>query len=228
MFLNHDMPAATFMDVVQKQECGVHFSQFGECCILTNVFFGGVRDGTYVDVGCHDPFRFSNTYLLWKFLGWTGINIDADARAIEAFRRHRPQDVNLHCGVGREAGELEFQVFADGAVNSFDPAFAAHMAQNGFGEPSRIKVAVRPINDILTEHLTPGRTIDYLNVDCEGMDEEIIMSLDFDTYRPKVITIELGHVDLIDIKANAIVAFLYGRGYRLYSYLHITGVFVTG
>ncbi len=227
MYLDHGMAASTFLDVVQKDECGVHFSQFGECVILTNVLFGGVRDGTYVDVGCHDPFRYSNTYLLWKLLGWTGINIDADVNAIEKFRHHRPHDVNLHCGVGDEPGELEFMVFPDGAINTFDPEFAAHMTKR-FGVPTRVKVPVRPINDILNEHLPAGRKIDYLNVDCEGMDEKIIFSFDFEKHRPQVVTVELGHIDVIGLASNPTVALLYGKGYRLHSFLHITGVFVIG
>jgi FkbM family methyltransferase len=227
MYLDHGMAASTFLDVVQKDECGVHFSQFGECCILTNVFFNGVRGGTYVDVGCHDPFRYSNTYLLWKVLGWTGINIDADARSIEKFRQHRPHDVNLHCGVGSEAGELEFLMFSDGAVNTFDPEFAAHMAPR-FGAPAKVKVPVRRINDILDEHLSAGRKIDYLNVDCEGMDHEIIASFDFDKHRPRIISVELGHIDVLDIATSPTVPFLYSKGYRLHSFLHITGVFVAG
>src|SRR5690606_23451660 len=56
------------------------------------------RPGFYVDIGAHHPFKLSNTAYLWA-LGWNGVNVDAGAEAVAAFRKHRPQDMNIHAAV---------------------------------------------------------------------------------------------------------------------------------
>src|SRR6266481_9217065 len=77
---------------------GVYFSQFGEDVVLWH-YLQHVKGGFYVDVGAHDPYRFSNTYLLYKYRGWSGINIDLDERSVRAFAGSRPTDTNLQIGV---------------------------------------------------------------------------------------------------------------------------------
>src|SRR5262249_46871801 len=98
------------------------YAQEGEDMILLRLF-GAKRDGFYVDVGAHHPYRFSNTCVL-AMRGWRGINIDADARAIEAFRRNRSTDVNLALGVSDTPGPLTLYVFSDPALNTIDPELA--------------------------------------------------------------------------------------------------------
>ena len=76
----------------------VHFSQYGEDVILHKLFGSKFRDGFYIDVGAHHPFRQSNTAYLW-LLGWNGVNVDASAAAIKVFNQIRSQDVNLWSAV---------------------------------------------------------------------------------------------------------------------------------
>src|SRR5712692_1088562 len=101
----------------------LHFSQIGEDALIWQ-FFANVKNGYYVDVGCHHPFRYSNTALLSIFNGWAGLNIDPDQRAIDLFNHHRPQDINVRCAVGNRTGSAEVFLFNDGAVNTLDPKWA--------------------------------------------------------------------------------------------------------
>lgn len=80
------------------------YSQEGEDLLLSRIF-GDKKDGFYIDVGAHHPFRFSNTYLLYK-RGWRGINIDAMPGSMKLFNRFRPRDINIECGVASGGGEL--------------------------------------------------------------------------------------------------------------------------
>ena len=59
------------------------YSQNGEDLILID-YFNENPNGFYVDIGCHHPFRFSNTYLLYK-KGWRGLNVDANKWTISLF-----------------------------------------------------------------------------------------------------------------------------------------------
>jgi FkbM family methyltransferase len=221
--LNQQWPTSKFLDLVSAPESRVHFGQFGEDCIVIELL-GFETNGFYIDVGCHDPFRYSNTFLLWKQLGWTGINIDADPRAIERFRRARPNDTNLNVGIGLAAGDTRFTMFEDGAVNTFDPATAAQQ-QTRFGHPTTITVPVRRLDDVLSEHVPAGTRIGYLNVDCEGLDEAVLRSNDWSLYRPKVISVEIHGLDMRHADRNNIVQFLDSVGYRFRSLVWATGIF---
>src|SRR6185436_8799288 len=101
----------------------VSYSQEGEDLLLARLFEHDAQ-GIYVDVGAHHPFRFSNTCLLSK-KGWRGINIDARPGSMRLFQRFRPNDVNLELGVSEHPGHLEFYVFAEPALNTFDAALAS-------------------------------------------------------------------------------------------------------
>jgi hypothetical protein len=61
--------------------------------------FGKKTNGIYLDVGAFHPYRFSNTYLLYR-KGWSGINVDINKESIDLFNIARPQDVNLNIAIG--------------------------------------------------------------------------------------------------------------------------------
>src|SRR5690606_27350082 len=65
------------------------------------------HDGYYVDVGAHDPFRYSNTAIFYR-LGWTGINVDPRPGMATIFGKARPRDTNLEIAVSSMTGNLDF------------------------------------------------------------------------------------------------------------------------
>lgn len=197
------------------------FAQFGEDLLVTQLL--GTEPGRYVDVGAHDPWRYSNTALLYG-RGWRGINIDADARAIQRFQADRPEDINLHVGIAAESGVAEFAVFGDGAVNSFDPSLAAKQNQ-AFGPPVMHAIRTEPLAAVLTEHLTPGLRLRYLNVDCEGLDDIVLRSNDWDRFRPDVITVELHGLNLEAVAQNPSYQFLRSVGYVMRAHYFATSIF---
>lgn len=223
MQLDGKWPAHEYFQYITSPGCRVHFSQFGEDTMIFD-FFRNRQNGFYVDVGSFDPCVYSNTFLLWKRLSWSGINIDADPRAVKKFQAARPNDINIHSGVGAAAGSLKFSVFEAGAINSFDPAIARTMVPK-FGEPTLIEVQVRPLADILDQHIQNGRRIDYLNIDCEGLDREIVRTMNWQKYRPEVITVELNDIDPSHAYLDESVKHLRDVGYKLKSLFHITGLF---
>ena len=105
----------------------ISFSQEGED-ILLNRIFNFRPHGTYVDIGAHHPRRFSNTYFFYR-LGWTGINIDAAPDSMKAFESERSKDINLEVGIGLEPGKLQFHIFKEPALSTFDKELAAKNAE---------------------------------------------------------------------------------------------------
>ncbi len=200
------------------------YSQLGEDISIAH-YLDCRRGGRYVDVGCHHPFRISNTALLHTALGWSGVNIDADPRAIEAFRRARPYDVNLNLAVGPEDGEIDVAIFADGAVNSAVPeVYEAKRA--AFGDPVMRRVRMLPLQTIVDRYIPAGETFDFLNVDVEGLDLPVLQSLDWAKHQPKVVAAEIHGLDLGDLGSSPTVRFMQGLGYQLRSFAVVTAIFV--
>jgi len=200
------------------------YAQFGEdVCIIHH--FDYQTGGRYIDVGCHYPFRFSNTALLHTTLGWSGVNIDADPRAIEAFCAARPDDVNLNMAVGPNEGDIDFAIFAEGAVNSAVPEdYQAKRAV--FGDPVMRRVPMLTLQTIVERSIPDGETFDFLNVDVEGLDLQVLQSLDWTKHQPKVVAVEIHGLDLSDPSASPTVRFMLSLGYQLRSYCVVTAIFL--
>ena len=199
------------------------YSQFGEDGVLAWLFPGRTH-GFYIDVGCHHPFRFSNTALLHVQHGWSGINIDVDERAIEAFRRLRPDDTNILAGVANFEGEMEVTIFEEGAINSFDRSSSDHPAWSHIPR-TRHMVHVCPLAKLLQEHLKSGQHVDYMNIDAEGLDYDVLTSNDWHLNTPDVISVETHDLDLQDLDASRAFVLLKEKGYRLISHVALTSIY---
>jgi Flp pilus assembly protein TadD len=193
------------------------FSAFGEDGVLWHLL-RNVKNGFYVDIGAHHPVRMSNTALLHNYNGWSGINIDADQRYIDEFNLFRPNDVNICCGVGGEAGRATMAIFADGAINSFDAREIEKSQTKGGREIAELReLEIRTLANVLDTHLPAGKTIDVLNVDAEGWDTAILASNDWTRYRPKLILAEDHTMVLWNVERSATYRLLRDNGYQLFS-----------
>lgn len=190
------------------------YAQEGEDMLLLRLL-NWRKDGFFVDVGAHHPFRYSNTAMLHK-LGWHGVNIDADPDLMRAFERHRPGDTNLTVGVSDTAGRMRLHKFDDPALNTFDDAVAETLVTAGiYKEVARHEVAVERLDALLAAHLRPGQAIDLLNVDAEGRDMHVLRSNDWKRFRPGVVLVEQHARTLADALAGSANAFLSAEGYEL-------------
>jgi FkbM family methyltransferase len=193
------------------------WSQEGEDQILRRIFEQQTT-GFYVDVGAHHPKRFSNTYLFYR-RGWSGINIDAMPGSMQAFREVRPRDVNLELGVGLEAGEKEYYIFNEPALNGFSKQLSMER-ENAHGIYKIIDVKtikVEPLDRILGSNLKYGQNIDFLSVDVEGLDLEVLKSNNWTKYRPQYVLVEVLGSSLQDIGQNDVSHFMISNGYEIYA-----------
>jgi FkbM family methyltransferase len=191
------------------------FAQEGEDLILAEMF-AGKRNGFFVDVGAHHPRRFSNTYHLYKFRDWRGINIDATPGSMKAFRKARPEDINIECAVSDQAAELEFFVFNETALNTFDPHLAAERdGQNGYAVVRKTPIQTRTLTDLLDQHLPGNTTIDFLTVDVEGLDLQVLRSNDWRRFAPAVVLAEdIAVSNWNEIGSSPVTSFLREQGYE--------------
>jgi FkbM family methyltransferase len=163
------------------------YSQHGEDLIIDK-FLKYKKNGFYVDVGANDPERFSNTMRFYKN-GWRGINIEPDYNNYKKLTEHKSQDINVHCGIGLKNGELDFYRFTTHTLSTFSKEEADNYVKQGYSLEEKIKVPVRTLSDILAEH-AKDKTIDFISIDTEGFDMQVLMSNDWMKYRPTLICIE--------------------------------------
>jgi FkbM family methyltransferase len=190
------------------------YSQDGEDMVLRRLL-EGQRQGFYVDVGAHDPYRFSNTCYFHR-RGWRGINIDPNPDTIKAFDRERASDVNICVGVADAPGKLLFHLFSEPALNTFDVNLAAERAKLPcYQLLERRDVRVRRLDDLLGQYLPQGQKIDFLSVDVEGMDLAVLCSNDWTQFRPRLLLVEAHRRYMTEIEEDPINLFATDVGYRL-------------
>jgi FkbM family methyltransferase len=167
-----------------------YYSQHGEDILLDRMF-EGQASGFFVEVGCIDGVRFSNT-LTFEERGWKGLCIEAHSGFIDALRRNRPGSIVEHCAVG-DSDEEEVAFYANfrGSLSSLDPTQEKRFRKYGnyFGGFTEQRVPKRRLDTILAAH---GVTrIDLLSIDIEGSEEQAIHGFDIARYRPSVMVIEV-------------------------------------
>ena len=210
------------LPLAQRSEC---YGQEGEDLIIGRLF-GGRRTGFFVDVGAHHPFRFSNTWLLYK-RGWRGINIDAMPGAMTAFREWRPEDTNIECLISNDTRPRTFFQYEEPALNTLSEDMVRQRERDAphYRLTGSIVLPARRLADILASHLPSGQAIDLLNVDVEGHDLDVLISNDWERFRPELIVVELIGTAHAEMEKSELYRFLEARGYRLQSKLVNSAIF---
>lgn len=194
-----------------------HFSQFGEDLAVQRWAKKlKIENGCYLDVGAFHPIYISNTFLLHRD-GWSGVNVDMNPDKIEEFKRLRPGDDNICRAISAKKKQY---VISDKGTPS--ECLKELTTDDVTDSSKQVIIESSPLAEVLSYTSLANRRIDYLNVDCEGHDLEVIQQLDFEIYDPQIITIEA-----LDAESqNQIRSFLDKKGYVLCEKIHATLLFV--
>jgi hypothetical protein len=106
-------------------------------------------------------------------------------------------------------------MFSDGAVNTFSEEMAQGFINAGFQYIGSRTIEIQSLNSILDQHLSPHQEIDILDIDCEGLDEDILWSFDIQRFRPKIILAESHGFDFLKPLQDPIFSYLTGQGYTV-------------
>jgi FkbM family methyltransferase len=177
------------MDQLVLDDLRVSFAQHGEDVVLHRVF-GQQREGFWIDVGANDPVVDSVTHA-FSLRGWSGINVEPQQALFSRLQAARPRDVNLQVAVSDRAGTLEFHEFpaAHGRATAND-ALVQQYREAGQALHKR-SVPCVTLKALCEQHVG-ARTIDFLKIDVEGLELEVIRGGDFTKFRPRVLVIECG------------------------------------
>ncbi len=169
------------------------FAQQGEDIIVMTLFSRlGIKKPSYLDIGAHDPIIYNNTFLMYVN-GGRGVLVEPNPALTDRLRRARPRDTVLQVGVALTAQkEADYYVFPEASQNNTFSLEDVRRVEKTLGDRSRhevTQVALVNINDIIKEHFK-GEAPEFLSIDVEGLDLDILKSLDFSRYRPKIICVE--------------------------------------
>ena len=203
------------------------WSQSGEDIIIEYLFrLRKIDKPACLDIGAYDPVVSNNTY---KFFlkGSRVVNIDANPEAIEKFRAHRSTDINLNIGIGASEGQFDFYIMEDSALNTFSESEKKNLETLGHRLHEVKKINMLTINQVAEKYFY-NSPIDLLSIDAEGVDFDIIQSLEFAKYEPKVICIETINYtpDGTGTKRFDLCSYIEDAGYFEYANTNINSIFI--
>ena len=152
----------------------------------------GKRNGFFVEFGAADGLSLSNTFHLEQEYAWKGIVAEPARSWHKALRANRNCVVDQSCIWSVSGERLSFNEAPDAVLSTVD----ARSGDDSHGDARqggrRYMVDTLSLNDLLEKHEAP-REIDYLSVDTEGTELDILGNFDFDRYQIRVITVEHNH-----------------------------------
>ena len=200
------------------------YSQWGEDQFI-NQFFKDKIDGIYLDIGCLHPVMYNNTCLLHR-KGWRGINIDINPTSIDLFNILRPKDTNL-CTTINEIKET-FEIYYDdpfSPVNTLSKQFYENLENKNNKNKKKLFVESKSMNEILNISKI-DKSIDFINLDVEGMDYKILKNINLNQLKPKLISIETHNVDGLKSKDfESIVKLMKESSFSIYKRVGPTTLF---
>lgn len=153
-------------------------------------------DVFYVDIGCWHPICHSNSFLFYK-QGASGIAVDPNPSVIGRFRQSRSRDTVVQAALSDSSGIAEFCCYEWDETNALKEASATDSGANSFGHaPSAVlTVNTMTLAELFEKYRPEARTIDLLDVDCEGRDLLVLKSNDWSRFQPRVILVEAHGVE---------------------------------
>jgi len=198
----------------------ISFSKSGDDIQLYKLI-NKIEPGTYIDVGAWHPVKASNSYFFY-LRGWKGICVDPNPNMALLFRKFRKNDIFVNKAIGLGCENFYYMLEEpNSSMNTFDLDF---LKENNL--EARIidkkRIEFITLEDLLDEKIERNERIDFLDVDVEGLDLEVLKSNNWKKYRPKIIVVET-HLSLEKDLDSSIVEYLNSVDYRIIAKSVIAG-----
>ena len=212
-----------------KRDGRASYAQCGEDMIVDFLLMWlGSNSTTYLDIGAHHPTWLSNTYHFYR-MGHRGVLIEPDADLCQRLHSKRPADKVLNLAVGTTGDDvMSMYVMTSRTLNTLDKAQAEALQSAGRERIEAVREVRRVgINQILADHF-PSVAPDFVSLDIEGLDFDILQAWDFERFRPKVFCVEtLTYAqDNSERKLTEIIDLMVSRRYRVYADTYVNTIFV--
>jgi len=165
----------------------ISYAQNHEDVLLARLFPKQYK-GFYIDIGSNHPTHCSVTRY-FSGEGWTGINVEP-GKIFSVLEKERPNDVNLNVAVSDRRGQATFYEYPDRSTDSTLCESVADANAQEFGAAClKHIVETLTLNDICAEYVG-DRTIDFLAIDVEGHEMNVVRGMDWRRWRPRVVIVE--------------------------------------
>jgi len=181
----------------------------------------------FIDVGAHHPYMMNNTALLYKN-GWCGVNIEPNPDLYVYFARYRKRDINLNIGISDAQGKVDFFEMSPPSMSTFLKTEAEQLVQrNGYKIVGVKKIEIDTIENVVNNYCC-GEYPSFMSLDTEGLDRQILMSINYESKPPIVICAETisFSTEGSGTKDNELIEFVKNKGYFVYADTYINTIFV--
>jgi len=202
------------LKIYRNKKPSLHFGEFGED-IFINRILKNINQGKYVDVGCYHPYKGSLTFKLYK-RGWNGVNIDVSKTSIDLFNMSRKKDINLNLAISNFDGETFY--YENPPINQQNSLIQMNKLQK------KIKIKCLTLDTVLNNKNLDE--FDYLNIDVEGSELEVIKGFNLKRFNPKLITIENNDLTIDEYLKSEVCKILIENDYILVNKIGVTNFFM--
>ena len=193
--------------------------------LFINDYFKEKNSGFYIDIGCYHPIKYSNTALLYN-RGWKGINIDMNQTSIDLFNILRKRDKNI-CAAISNTNKKTIQYFDHlfSPINTLDKNFSSIASKKlSFRKHTEKTIQTYRFNQIIQKYDINIKQIDFINIDVEAHDLEVLESIDLSIFNPKIICVEIAN-NQNNIKEKKLRDYLNKYNYELIKIVGLNGFF---
>lgn len=173
----------------------------------------GIRKIKYMEIGANAPKWLSNTYYFYRNNG-RGVLVEPNPTLCRKLKKYRKRDIVLNVGIANSDGYLSYFEMDTSTLNSFSEEYAKQLEEQGYKIIDKKEIRVIPIGNIFKKY---GK-FDYISIDTEGIDFEILKMIDYQKYAPYVICIETQEFQVERKRDDfqEINEFMKSKGYYIY------------
>jgi len=196
----------------------MYYSQYNQDEYLETTIFKGHKDGFYVDVGAHDGVSLNNTLYFEKKNNWNGINIEPIKGVFDMLVKNRHGNTNINCAICNRDGDADFYLnegypeMLSGIIENYDARHLERLMNENTEKSSTtqiVKVNTKRLETIFDEYAISH--INYLSIDVEGAEFEVIKSINFDKVFIDVIGFENNYSEV----SAPIILYLEYKGFKV-------------
>jgi FkbM family methyltransferase len=208
------------------------YSQCGEDMVVK--FLLGAMPQTkgflWLDIGAHDPIFISNTAAFYRN-GLKGINIEANPKLIKKFYLKRKKDINLNVAIADKLGTMAFYIMDSPTLSTLSEEEAHELETMGHKIKEKISIKTMTVTEVI-EKYNCGVFPDFLSLDAEGYDLQILKTIEWEKSFPKIICVEnIPYKRKLknyfkSMQQNELTLYLESKGYSIIAFTLINAIFV--
>ena len=229
--LSRFLKVMSYIGTAKNYKEFISFAQAGEDRVLSFLFRSmGISQISYLEIGTNNPIDINNTYLFY-LAGSSGVCVEPNPTLIPKIQKYRPRDYCLNIGIAAEEGELDFYIFdesdSEKGLSTFSKKEAEHVHNTTSIKIKEVKkIPVTTVKNIIDKYFQ-GKAPSLISIDVEGLDLEILQSIDFSVVRPIAVCVETVNFtqNHKKIKNTDIIKFMESQNYFVYADTGINSIF---